>query len=159
MRRILAVLSVLAALVPLAPLALLGAAPAAADSLRDREYWLKEYGIEKAWAVSKGAGVKVAVIDSGVDGTHPDLRGVVVGGHDASGAGNPDGQKPIGSRTEHGTLVASMLAGRGHETVQEVDGVDLPLDDRVEARAALAARSTGRGRTALTPHDEGDTHA
>ncbi|WP_245827984.1 S8 family serine peptidase [Sinomonas mesophila] len=104
----------MAALVPLAPLALLGAAPAAADSIRDREYWLAEYGIEKAWAVSKGAGVKVAVIDSGVDGAHPDLRGVVVGGHDASGAGNPDGQKPIGSRTEHGTLVASMLAGRGH---------------------------------------------
>ncbi|PFG35885.1 UDP-N-acetylmuramoylalanyl-D-glutamate--2,6-diaminopimelate ligase [Flavimobilis soli] len=52
-----------------------------------------------------------------------------------------------------------LLAGRGHETVQEVDGVDLPLDDRVEARAALAARSTGRERTAPTPHDEGDTHA
>ena len=107
-------LAALLALVPLAPLALLGAAPAAADSIRDREYWLKEYGIEKAWEVSKGAGVKVAVIDSGVDGAHADLRGVVVGGHDASGAGSPDGQKPIGSRTEHGTLVASMLAGRGH---------------------------------------------
>lgn len=33
-----------------------------------------------------------------------------------------------------------LLAGRGHETVQEVDGEDLPLDDRVEARSALAAR-------------------
>jgi len=52
-----------------------------------------------------------------------------------------------------------LLAGRGHETVQEVDGVDLPLDDRVEARAALAARSTGREPTVPTPHDEGDTHA
>ena len=33
-----------------------------------------------------------------------------------------------------------LLAGRGHEVVQEVAGVDLPLDDRVEARSALAAR-------------------
>ncbi len=33
-----------------------------------------------------------------------------------------------------------LLAGRGHETVQEVDGEDLPLDDRVEARSALATR-------------------
>ena len=34
-----------------------------------------------------------------------------------------------------------LVAGRGHETVQEIAGVDHLLDDRVEARAALAARS------------------
>ena len=33
-----------------------------------------------------------------------------------------------------------LVAGRGHETVQEIAGVDHALDDRVEARAALAAR-------------------
>lgn len=33
-----------------------------------------------------------------------------------------------------------LLAGRGHETIQEIAGVDHLLDDRVEARAALAAR-------------------
>jgi UDP-N-acetylmuramoyl-L-alanyl-D-glutamate--2,6-diaminopimelate ligase len=33
-----------------------------------------------------------------------------------------------------------LVAGRGHETVQEIAGVDHLLDDRVEARAALAAR-------------------
>ncbi|MEV7606988.1 S8 family serine peptidase [Paenarthrobacter sp. NPDC089322] len=92
-------------------------APAAmADSWRDKEYWLKEAGITNAWQVSKGAGVKVAVIDSGIDGEHPDLKGVVVGGTDVSGAGAPNGQKSIGAKTEHGTLVATMLAGRGHTT-------------------------------------------
>ncbi|WP_427017167.1 UDP-N-acetylmuramoyl-L-alanyl-D-glutamate--2,6-diaminopimelate ligase [Pseudarthrobacter sp. P1] len=30
-----------------------------------------------------------------------------------------------------------LVAGRGHEVVQEVKGVDLPLDDRVELRSAL----------------------
>ncbi|WP_369372027.1 UDP-N-acetylmuramoyl-L-alanyl-D-glutamate--2,6-diaminopimelate ligase [Promicromonospora sp. Populi] len=34
-----------------------------------------------------------------------------------------------------------LVAGRGHETVQEIAGVDHVLDDRVEARAALAARN------------------
>jgi UDP-N-acetylmuramoyl-L-alanyl-D-glutamate--2,6-diaminopimelate ligase len=34
-----------------------------------------------------------------------------------------------------------LVAGRGHETVQEIAGVDHQLDDRVEARAALAART------------------
>lgn len=31
-----------------------------------------------------------------------------------------------------------LVAGRGHETIQEVAGVDLPLDDRVVARSAAA---------------------
>lgn len=92
------------------------AAPAAhADDWRDKQYWLAESGVTKAWEVSKGAGVKVAVIDSGVDAQHPDLKGAVVGGYDASGAGQPDGQKSVGSKPEHGTLVATMLAGRGHQ--------------------------------------------
>lgn len=94
----------------------LATAPAAvADEWRDKEYWLKEYGISEAWKESKGAGVKVAVIDSGVDGKHPDLKGAVAGGTDVSGAGNPDGQKSIGAKPEHGTLVATLLAGRGHK--------------------------------------------
>lgn len=96
--------------------AALTAAPAAhADSWRDKEYWLAESGITKAWEVSKGANVKVAVIDSGVDGTHPDLLGVLTGGADISGAGSSNGQKSIGAKPEHGTLVATMLAGRGHQ--------------------------------------------
>ena len=94
----------------------LSAAPAAhADATRDKEYWLTESGIKKAWQVSKGANVKVAVIDSGVDGKHPDLKGVLTGGTDVSGAGTADGRKSIGAKPEHGTLVATMLAGRGHK--------------------------------------------
>lgn len=93
----------------------LASAPAAhADDIRDREYWLEDYGIAKAWDVSEGAGVKVAIIDSGVDGTHEDLEGAVVGGTDVSGSGSANGQKGIGSEPVHGTLVASLLAGRGH---------------------------------------------
>ena len=95
--------------------ALSGAPAAHADATRDKEYWLAESGITKAWEVSKGANVKVAVIDSGIDGKHPDLKGVLAGGADVSGAGAADGQKSIGAKPEHGTLVATMLAGRGHQ--------------------------------------------
>jgi len=102
--------------------ATLTVAPAAvADSTRDKEYWLAESGITKAWEVSKGAGVKVAVIDSGVDGKHADLAGALAGGTDISGAGAPDGQKSIGAKPEHGTLVATMLAGRGHQPAPATD--------------------------------------
>jgi len=31
-------------------------------------------GVRQAWATTKGAGIKVAVIDSGIDPTHPELR-------------------------------------------------------------------------------------
>ena len=90
------------------------AAPARADSIRDGEWWLSEYHLQQAWSRSTGEGVTVAIIDSGVDGTHPDLEGAVVGGTDVSGIGSPDGQLGVGADPVHGTLVASVLAGRGH---------------------------------------------
>ncbi|MHC6175709.1 S8 family serine peptidase [Glutamicibacter endophyticus] len=90
------------------------AVPAQADDVRSDEHWLKDLGITEAQKISKGAGVKVAIIDTGVDTTHPDLKGAVVGGADMSGAGAAQGQNPIGAMSEHGTLVATMLAGRGN---------------------------------------------
>lgn len=89
------------------------ALPASADSIRDREYWLSQYGFTQVWSTTKGAGVKVAVIDTGIDGSVADLSGAVVGGADMSGLGSADGQTPVGEDSEHGTMVASVLAGRG----------------------------------------------
>ena len=96
-------------------LALTSATVAHADQVRDLEYWLKDYGFTQAWQTTKGAGVKVAIIDTGVDGSVPDLAGAVVGGTDASGVGSPNGQKPLGGgeSADHGTWVASLLGGRG----------------------------------------------
>lgn len=91
------------------------AAPVAPrDAVRDREYWLDEYGIRAAWAKTQGEGVTIAVIDTGVDGSVPDLAGAVVGGADFSGIGSANGQTPVGSDgSNHGTMVASLAAGRG----------------------------------------------
>ncbi|WP_394552681.1 S8 family serine peptidase [Agromyces sp. MMS24-JH15] len=100
-----------------------GIAPARADTVRDLEYWLAEYGFTDAWTTSRGGGVKVAVIDTGVNGAVAELEGVVVGGTDVSGLGSPDGQTPVGSESQHGTLVASLLAGRGTTPGNGVIGV------------------------------------
>jgi subtilisin family serine protease len=99
------------------------ASPASADNIRGREYWLADYGVQKAWATTKGAGVTIAVIDTGVDGSHPDLTGTVIGGTDVSGVGSANGQTPIGSDSQHGTMVASLLAGHGHGTGLGILGV------------------------------------
>lgn len=88
--------------------------PAQADAVRDAEYWLDAYGIRSAWNTTQGAGIIIAIIDTGVDGSVPDLRGAVIPGADFSGLGSPDGQTPVGSdESEHGTMVASLAAGRG----------------------------------------------
>lgn len=106
-------------------LALATVVPAQADQVRELEYWLNDYGITQAWQTSRGAGVKVAIIDTGVDGSVPDLAGAVVGGTDVSGVGSANGQKPLGNSDEsaHGTWVASLLAGRGTGTNTGVMGV------------------------------------
>lgn len=106
-------------------LALATAVPAQADQVRQLEYWLNDYGISQAWHTTRGAGVKVAIIDTGVDGSVPDLAGAIVGGTDVSGVGSPNGQRPLGNSDEsaHGTWVASLLAGRGTGTNTGVMGV------------------------------------
>ncbi|WP_010142963.1 S8 family serine peptidase [Citricoccus sp. CH26A] len=88
--------------------------PAAADEWREGQYWLEEYGFRRAWDRTRGEGVTVAVIDTGIDAAHPDLTGQVAGGTDVSGAGGVEGTTPVGPVPEHGTLVASVLAGHGH---------------------------------------------
>ncbi|TDS86433.1 S8 family peptidase [Nesterenkonia aurantiaca] len=106
------------------------AAPAShADEWRDQQYWLEDYGITEAWETTRGEGMTIAVIDTGVDSGHPTLSGAVVGGTDVSGAG--DGGAPVGQvATEHGTLVASLAAGRG--TSAQADAVAALVDEDVE---------------------------
>jgi type VII secretion-associated serine protease mycosin len=96
---------------------------ASADPVRDGEYWLSEYGITDAWLTTRGAGVTIAVIDTGVDGSVPELAGAVIGGADFSGQGSSNGQRPVGSEgREHGTMVASLAAGRGTGSTNGVIG-------------------------------------
>jgi type VII secretion-associated serine protease mycosin len=113
MRRLGATAGVCLAAALVAGSVVIDAQPARADQVRDLEYWLAEYGFNQAWGKSRGAGVKVAIIDTGVDGSVADLAGAVVGGTDVSGLGSPNGQQPVGDENEHGTLVASLLGGRG----------------------------------------------
>jgi type VII secretion-associated serine protease mycosin len=118
-RRILAALATVAVVASV----VVAVQPASADVIRDHEYWLSSYGFSQAWKTTRGAGVTVAVIDTGVDGSHPDLVGTVVGGTDVSGIGSANGQRPIGPNDEHGTMVASLIAGQGHGDGEGVIGV------------------------------------
>lgn len=86
------------------------AAPAHADSIRSQQWYLDRMHAEEMWKVSTGKGVTVAVIDTGVDSTNPDLVGRVVPGLDLAP------RSPGDERTDydgHGTGMAGLIAGTG----------------------------------------------
>ncbi|MCX4524940.1 type VII secretion-associated serine protease mycosin [Streptomyces sp. NBC_01551] len=97
-------------------LAGVGAAPAAADTVdivRDRQWALLALRAEEAWGTTQGDGVTVAVLDTGVDSTHPDLAGRVLDGTDLIGMGAGRGDR---AWARHGTAMAGIIAGHGHGT-------------------------------------------
>jgi subtilisin family serine protease len=76
------------------------------DPFRGQQWDFAEMRVAAAWPASTGAGVTVAVLDSGVDATNPDLAGQVLPGADlVTGAGDA-GADPLG----HGTHVAGVIA-------------------------------------------------
>ena len=62
-----------------------------------------------AWPTGEGEGVKVAVIDTGIDCAHPDLRCDLSAGVNLVDPGSP----PMDDN-EHGTHVFGTIAGRGN---------------------------------------------
>ncbi|MEV0442780.1 type VII secretion-associated serine protease mycosin [Streptomyces spectabilis] len=93
-------------------LALLPATPARADDgIRAQQWALDAMGTSQAWRTTKGEGVTVAVLDTGVDASHPDLKGSVLPGKDMVGFGARRGDR---TWARHGTAMAGIVAGHGH---------------------------------------------
>ncbi len=70
---------------------------------------LRQIGAPQAWnAGYTGTGARVAVLDTGIDATHPDLAGQVAEKKDFTADGGD-----AGDRLGHGTHVASLIAGTG----------------------------------------------
>lgn len=95
------------------------ATPAHADVIRAQQWALEAMHTDEAWRTTKGDGITVAVLDTGVDPTHPDLAGQVLTGKDLIGFGAGSGDR---AWARHGTAMAGIIAGRGHGPGRE-DGV------------------------------------
>jgi type VII secretion-associated serine protease mycosin len=84
---------------------------ATVDLYRGQQWTLGALHLARAWKYSRGDGVTVAVLDTGVDGHQPDLTGRVVDGPDFTGHARKPGNRYWG---RHGTEMASLIAGHGH---------------------------------------------
>lgn len=121
---------------PIAAPATVQAAPAVA--VPGLQYALAKLGAEQAHLLAQGRGAKVAVIDSGVDQTHPDLATAAIEHFDAT--------EEVGAASEldtHGTGIAGIIAARG--TIQGI----APASQLVSARV-FRKSSGGTSASATT---------
>lgn len=101
-----------------------------------------QIGAPAAWAAGfDGTGVKVAVVDSGIDANHPDLAGKVIAAKNFSAA---EGTQDANG---HGTHVASTVAGSGAASGGAYKGV-APGAELINARA-LDAKGWGSDSSVL----------
>ena len=79
--------------------------PASNDPLYGQQWYLPRVGADKAWGASKGKGVLAAIVDTGIDYDHPDLKANIAD-KGKSFVGGKDGKDLFG----HGTHVAGTVA-------------------------------------------------
>lgn len=97
---------------------LVGAAPAGAAAYSTDQWGLGVIGAPTAWQYGNGSGVRIGIVDTGVDYQQQDLAGKVVAGKtylsNPSGGCNGAAQDPNGQDDfGHGTHVAGIAAAKG----------------------------------------------
>ncbi|HVD16811.1 MAG TPA: S8 family serine peptidase, partial [Actinomycetota bacterium] len=125
----------LAARARAAPSAAGAAAPASGDLAGVTRIWLDhkvrataldpnltQIHAPTAWKTASGQGVRVAVLDSGIDAGHPDLAGQVVAEANFSDAASTT------DKLGHGTHVAAIIAGTGARAQGRRRGVAFGAD-------------------------------
>ncbi|MFB5269061.1 S8 family serine peptidase [Paenibacillus enshidis] len=145
--------------IPVEEPAALTAEEATYDALFD-EAPLKQIGVPEAWAQGlTGAGIKVGVIDTGIDYNHPDLKDAYKGGYDSFYQDNDPyeeppltvSEDPYGAGftgTSHGTHVAGTIAGQAQNTTSDIvqKGIAYNVDlyaYKVLGRNGSSSRASG----------------
>jgi len=107
-----------------------------ADTVRQGQWYLAELKIDQVHEITTGRGVTVGLIDTGVETSHPDLRGrISVGPRFDSSISSPSSTDTDG----HGTAMAGIIAGKGGG---ENDALGIAPDAKV-----LSVQGAGEGRS------------
>ncbi len=115
------------------------------------QWWADRLGLFTAWDFTRGAGARVALIDTGVDAGHPELAGKIDATFDKDNIRSPG--PPTVDENGHGTHVASMACGAGDNGVGLVGaGLDCrliviktDLTDASVAASIVEAANAGAG--------------
>jgi type VII secretion-associated serine protease mycosin len=94
------------------------------DDIRAQQWHLDFLNIDQVHQISTGKGVIVGVIDTGVDGGHPDLAGRLLPGVDLTFFQNPDALEDLDG---HGTAMAGLIAANGQAVGIAPDATILPV--------------------------------
>lgn len=138
----------LAAALGLLPAA--GGAHAAEGAGIQRQQWgLKAIHATDAWKTTKGKGITVAVLDTGVDPGHPDLKGSVHGGHDFIAMGAKKGER---AWARHGTAMAGIIAGHGHGRGSRLGVMGVAPEAKILPVRVLLEDSDPKQKQARTAH-------
>ncbi len=132
----------------------------AGSPARAQEWWLSSLNVTTAWRTTRGAGITVAVLGTGVAASHPDLAGDVVTGPDYTASGREPGGLYWGV---DGTAVAGLIAGHGHGASRQagITGVapaarilsvrvNLEFNDPLNSDQAVARRLPGAIAAGIT---------
>ncbi|MBO3740451.1 type VII secretion-associated serine protease mycosin [Actinoplanes flavus] len=95
------------------------ATPAHADGIRNSQWHVAYLNLAQAHKITKGKGVAVAIIDSGVF-PHRDLAKNLKKGHDTVSGGDGTGHV---DKDGHGTHMAGVIGGHGHNDNDGVIGI------------------------------------
>jgi subtilisin family serine protease len=119
-------------------------AQASNDPFFKNQWALGRIGAEKAWTRTTGAGIRIGIVDTGVDLQHEDLAGKVVASTNCVGSGG-DQAKCKGSAQDdqgHGTHVSGIAAA----ITNNGKGIAGVAPDAVLVVAkALGAQGSGQG--------------
>ena len=120
------------------------AARASNDPSFGNQWGLARIGAEKAWTRTTGAGVRIGIVDTGVDLTHEDIAGKVVESISCVGSGG-DVAKCRGSAQDdqgHGTHVSGIAAAY-KDNGKGIAGV--APDAQLVVAKVMTAQGTGQG--------------
>jgi subtilisin family serine protease len=114
------------------------------------EYWFDQWGINQIWSGgARGGGITVAIIDTGVQASVPQLQGSVVAGTDLTGLGGDGRIDRSQDQFSHGTAMASLIVAQGGDgkvvgvaPAAKILPIAVPLSDTDNSRPVADKTAT-----------------